>query len=348
MANETDNGKATTTILRIISSTLTINPTLPRPICCLPKATHARLNTLMHPRNSFLHAFCLCLIATFPVFAAPQSPIPLWPATPPGEKEPAGEEKDTTKPTDNLVSGKPVIRLGNVSKPTLTFYPAPLEKNTGATVLVFPGGGYNILAMDLEGTEICEWFNSIGANAVLVKYRVPARKDQDKWLSPLQDGQRAISYVRERAADWKIDPNRIGTLGFSAGGHLSALTSTRSEQRAYQPMDDTDKLSCRPDFTILIYPAYLVAKGTLNVSPELTISKSTPPTFIAQTQDDPVGVEGSLGYYAALTKAKIPSSIHLYPKGGHGYGLRPSTNNVSHWPRELEEWMREAKLLQKK
>lgn len=294
-------------------------------------------------------AVSLLLTLAFACFAADPTPIPLWPKGAPGEPPSTVEEKDTTKPSDGLVGGKPLIRLGNVSKPTMAIYRPAKDRDTGATVLVFPGGGYNILALDLEGTEICEWLNSIGVTAVLVKYRVPARAGQPRWAAPLQDAQRAIGMVRQRAGELGIDAKRIGVLGFSAGGHLAAAASTNYEQRTYPALDAADAVSSRPDFTILIYPAYLTVKDEGDkVSPELKVTKDTPPTFLVQAEDDGVRVETSLFYYAALRNAKVPAEMHLYPTGGHGYGLRPSKNGVTTWPKRAEEWMRTAGLLEKR
>jgi len=208
--------------------------------------------------------------------------------------------------------------------------------------LVCPGGGYQILAIDLEGTEVCQWLNSVGVTAVLLKYRVPSRKGLERYTAALQDGQRAIGLVRYHAADWHIDPKRIGMLGFSAGGHLSAMTSTHFEKRTYDPVDEADQVSCRPDFTILIYPAYLVGKDLgPELAPELTVTSNTPPAFIVQTEDDPVHVESGLFYYLALKKAKVPAEMHLFAVGGHGYGLRHESGKaVFSWPKLAEEWMR--------
>jgi acetyl esterase/lipase len=269
--------------------------------------------------------------------------IQLWPKGAPGEKGDIGPEKDTTTDKENLVAGKRLIRLGNVTDPTLTIYPAKKSKNRGAMVMVCPGGGYHILALDLEGTEVCEWLNANGINAALLKYRVPVRKDQERFAPPLQDAQRALGILRERAAEWNVQPDRIGVLGFSAGGHLSAALSTNYEQRKYEPLDSADKVSCRPDFTVLVYPGYLSVKEENDkVRPELAITDKTPPTFIVMAQDDPVRVEGALAYYAALHKAKVPAEMHLYPSGGHGYGLRDIDKNVANWPNRVKDWMRES------
>jgi acetyl esterase/lipase len=276
-------------------------------------------------------------------------PILLWPEGAPGEEGDIAEEKDTTKATDGLIAGKPLIRLGSVSQPAITVYPAPQDKSTGAAVIVCPGGGYNILAMDLEGTEVVEWLNSIGVTGVLLKYRVPARKGGARYRAPLQDAQRALGIVRERAGEWGIDPARIGVLGFSAGAHLSAVLSCNYETRTYERVDAADERSSRPDFTVLVYPAYLTVKEEGDrIASELEVTARTPPTFIVQTQDDGVRVETSLFYYLALKAAKVPVEMHLYPSGGHGYGLRPSKQRVTTWPQRAEEWMRDLGVLQRR
>ncbi len=288
-------------------------------------------------------AFAAATFLTANVPAADSRPvIQLWPKGAPGEKGDIAAEKDTTTDKDNLIAGRRLIRLGNVSDPTLTIYPAPKPINRGAMVLVAPGGGYHILALDLEGTEVCEWLNANGINAALLKYRVPVRKDRERYAAPLQDAQRALGILRQRAEEFGVRPDRIGVLGFSAGGHLSAALSTNYEKRNYEPIDAADQVSCRPDFAVLVYPGYLSIKEENDkVRPELAITDKTPPTFIVMTQDDPVRVEGALAYYAALHKAKVPAEMHLYPTGGHGYGLRDIDKNVSNWPNRAKDWMRE-------
>lgn len=276
-------------------------------------------------------------------------PIPIWPGDAPGEKGDIGEEKDMQKPTDGKVGGKTVIKLGNVSKPTLTVYKPAKEKDTGAAVVVCPGGGYHILAMDLEGTEVCEWLNSIGVTGILLKYRVPARKGLEKHTAALQDAQRTLGIVRHRATEWGIDPKRVGILGFSAGGHLSAAASNMFDTRSYPVLDDSDKESCRPDFAILIYPAWLNSKDDLmKLAPEFKVTAQTSPAFIAMTQDDPIKIESAMAYSLALKNAKISVELHAYPKGGHGYGLRPSANDVTKWPDRAADWMKTQGWLTKK
>jgi acetyl esterase/lipase len=291
----------------------------------------------------------LCWLAGRPTLSAqPSTPIPLWPQGAPGQSADPGEEKDVTKPNDGLVAGRSLIRLGNVSQPSITVYRCPRELETGAAVLICPGGAYRILAMDLEGTEVAAWLNSVGVTAVVLKYRVPARQDRPRHEAALQDAQRALGLVRQRAQQWGIDPKRIGVMGFSAGAHLSAGLSCGYSQRTYPPVDAADQASCRPDFVMLIYPAYLtVQKEGDKIAPELTVTSNTPPTFLIQTQDDAVRVESSLFYYLALKNAKVPVEMHLYPVGGHGYGLRPSSQLVTTWPQHAEAWMRSLGVLAK-
>jgi acetyl esterase/lipase len=266
-------------------------------------------------------------------------PILLWPHGAPDLKEGIGAELDTTPPDPNKPDAKYVMRLGNVTKPTITvFKPAP-EKDTGAAIVVCPGGGYNILAYNLEGTEVCAWLNSIGVTGVLLKYRVPGRLTEE-YKAPLQDAQRALGLVRFHAKEWNLDTKRIGILGFSAGGHLSAALSTNYQTRTYTAIDDADKENCRPDFTVLVYPAYLTNKELNALAPEIKVDAQTPPAFLVQTEDDGIHVENVIVYAGALRAANVPVELHVYPKGGHGYGLRSSPNAVSHWPDRVADWLK--------
>lgn len=271
--------------------------------------------------------------------------LPIWPGVAPGAPANLPPEADTTTAKDHLVADRPVIRIGNVSSPTVTLY-TPKGKNTGAAVIVFPGGGYRILAIDLEGTEVCDWLNSAGINCVLLKYRVPETGPYPKSAAALQDAQRALGLVRLHAAEWHIDPDRIGVLGFSAGGHLSAAISNHFEKRLYDPIDDADKLSCRPDFSVVIYPGYL-ALADQNFAPNIEIhpTANTPPTFVLQAEDDPVHVENAMVYYQQLKDAKVPAELHVYAQGGHGYGLRRTSLPVTTWPQAVETWLRTIKIL---
>jgi acetyl esterase/lipase len=271
--------------------------------------------------------------------------LDLWPHGAPGAVTNSAPELNTTTAKDNLIAGKPVIRLGNVSTPTLTVY-SPKQKNTGAAVVVFPGGAYRILAIDLEGTEVCDWLNTAGITCVLVKYRVPDSGPYPKSSAALQDAQRALGIVRSHAAEWHIDPNRIGVLGFSAGAHLSAALSTHFEQRLYDPVDRTDKVSCRPDFAVIVYPGYLaLSEQNFALNPDIHVTEKTPPTFIVQAEDDPVHVENSTVYFLALKNAKVPAEMHLYANGGHGYGLRRTDLPVTAWPKLVETWLETIQVL---
>jgi acetyl esterase/lipase len=274
-----------------------------------------------------------------------QSPtLPLWPNGAPGNPANPAPEVDTTTAKDGLVAGKPVIRLGNVSNPTLTLY-TPRNGN-GAAVVVFPGGGYRILAMDLEGAEVCDWLNSAGIACILVKYRVPDSGPYPKSSAALQDAQRAVGMVRAHAGEWRLDPHRIGVLGFSAGGHLVAALSTHFDRRVYDPADAADSLSCRPDFAVLVYPAYLTsAEKNTALTPDIPVTGQTPPAFIVQAENDPVHVENAVAYFLALKSAKIPAELHLYAEGGHGYGLRRTELPVTAWPKSVEAWLQTLHML---
>ena len=274
--------------------------------------------------------------------AVGQKPMPLWPGTPPGKPNvPGGEqERDTTQPTDTQIAGKRVQRISFVSQPTLTLYPAPTTKNTGATVVVFPGGAYRMLAYDLEGTEVCEWLNSIGVNCALVKYRVPNAGPFPQHTEDLADAQRAVRIVRQHASAWQLNPKRIGVLGFSAGGHLVAVLGAHAADHVYPEVDAADRLSARPDFTLLIYPGYLSVGTSHMLHPEVKPVASTPPSFLLQAEDDPVGVENAWAYFESLNQAKIPAELHLYAAGGHGYGLRPTKLPVTHWTDLAATWLR--------
>lgn len=267
--------------------------------------------------------------------------LELWPGGAPGSQTANGPEHDTTTVTDREVAGRRVTRIGDVSDPTITLYRAPADRNSGAAVVVFPGGGYRILAIDLEGSEVCSWLNSIRVNCVLLKYRVPDSGPYPKSSAALQDAQRALGMVREHASQWQIDPHRIGVLGFSAGGHLAAAISTHYDKRLYGPVDGADQLSCRPDFAIVIYPGYLaIAEKNFEFNPAIPVTSKIPPTFLVQAEDDPVHVENAVEYFLALKHAGVPAELHVYAKGGHGYGLRRTDLPVTTWPEAAERWLR--------
>jgi len=272
--------------------------------------------------------------------------VPIWPgAVPDAIPDPKPESVD------------PGGGAFDVSRPTMTVYAAK-DRNTGVAVVVFPGGGYHALAMPGEGTEICDWLTSRGITCVLLKYRVPdsgpTMKDghtyYPKVQTALQDAQRTLGLVRRRVAEWHVDPHKVGVIGFSAGGHLAAAVSTRFAQRTYPPVDAADKLSCRPDFAIVVYPGHLWTpededpagrNGTnLRLRPDIRVRADTPPTFLLQAEDDSVdSVKHSLAYYVALQKAGVPTEMHLYAEGGHAFGLLTSKLPIAQWPRLVETWL---------
>jgi acetyl esterase/lipase len=273
---------------------------------------------------------------------AQDKPIQLFPKGAPGEQTKLIEK---ALPEGGKVGGASVLRLSGVSDPTITIYPASDEVATGAAMVVCPGGGYEILAYDLEGDEICQWLNEIGVTAVLLKYRVPRRTGLEKHTAPLQDVQRAISLVRSKAEELNLDPQRIGVMGFSAGAHLAAMASTSYDKRTYPEVDAADKVSCKPDFCLLVYPAYLDGPN-FTIAPELKVTAQTPPTMLVQTEDDKSYINSSLFYYYALKEAGVPATMHLYSKGGHGYGLRDTGNAVNEWPYRAEEWFMELGVIE--
>ena len=289
------------------------------------------------------------LLLLLPLACAAQLPtgtaMPLWPGVAPDASPLAGAEVDTQKPTDGLIAGRTVIKLTNVSVPTMTLY-QPTGKKSGAAVVVFPGGGYTILAMDLEGTEVCQWLVQRGVACVLVKYQVPKSGPFPKSPQALEDAQRAMGLVRQHAAEWGIDPHRVGVLGFSAGGHLVAALSTHYEKRTYAAVDEADALPCRPDFALLIYPAFLTGpQGSFTLKQELAVTSRAPPTFLLQAENDPWHVENVLAYFAALKSAKVPAELHVYADGGHGFGLRRTAMPVTHWTDLADTWLRTIRML---
>jgi acetyl esterase/lipase len=300
-------------------------------------------------------------LALLPALAAAQQQAPnwhpttghtevrLWPGKIPDARPTTGPEFTKTDAKD-LVAGKPWTYINNVSIPTMTVY-KPTTKNTGAAVIVFPGGGYQILAIDLEGTEVCDWLTAKGITCILSKYRVPGEGKLPKSgaypkQSPeaLEDAKRTISLVRAHAAEYGIDPHKIGVLGFSAGGHLVAATSVHFGKRIYPTVDAIDNTSCRPDFAIAIYPGHLsIADNSIALNPDIAthITRDTPPTFLLQNEDDHEDrVEDAISYFFGLKKAGVPTEMHVYAQGGHAFGLRPTKYPVSAWPRLVETWLK--------
>jgi acetyl esterase/lipase len=273
--------------------------------------------------------------------------ITLWPGPAPDPQPTAGPE-DTVLVTSEPVAGRPWIEVNKVSRPTISLY-ASKGPNSGAAIVVFPGGGYQILAIDLEGTEVCDWLTARGITCVLLKYRVPGEGRYPKSgaypNSPvaLEDAQRAVGLVRFHATEWHIDPHRIGVLGFSAGGHLVAAISTHFATRLYPAVDAADRESCRPDFAVAIYPGHMMEHTSrpFTLNPGVPVTRATPPTFLVQAEDDTVdGVANSLVYFAALKRAKVDAEMHLYAHGGHAFGLRPSSFPITGWPEVMETWLK--------
>ncbi len=287
----------------------------------------------------------LILSALLAAAAAHAQSIPLWPGGAPGARAATGPERDSTTPQDPLIVGRRATRLANVSNPEILIRRPPKDRDTGAAVLVCPGGGYSVLVIDVSGEEPAAWLNSIGVTAFILKYRVPQSPNAPVYAAPLQDAQRAMSILRSRAKQWAIDPSRIGVLGFSAGAHLAAALSDNFEKRTYSAIDAADQANIRPAFTLLIYPYLARDPSGREVSPELAVTSRTPPAFLVQTEDDPVHVENSLFYYLALKKAKVPAEMHLFSTGGHGYGLRLTNERVGTWPALAEQWLRSLNVL---
>ena len=245
------------------------------------------------------------------------------------------------------VAGRSILRLTDIDTPSLEVFPADPTHASGAAVIVCPGGGYSILAYDLEGTEVAEWLQGIGVTALVLKYRVPKLEGEEAGRRPLMDLQRAIRTVRSRAAKMNINAEKIGVLGFSAGGHLAVLGGTQYTRAAYMPQDDVDTQSAKPDFLIPIYPAYLADSDAVppKLRDTIVVTKDTPPTFLTVTQDDADRGIGAALLSIELKRNDVPCELHIFVRGGHGYGLRNSENAVSQWPQLCEQWLRAQKIL---
>ena len=314
------------------------------------------MGIVMKPWLFLLYVLCAfsCVSAQTPAWqpSPGHTQVPIWPGVVPDAQPVAGPEHvEAANGPKDLVAGRPWVAVERVSRPTMTVY-SPKGKNTGVAMVVFPGGGYSILAIDLEGTEVCDWLTSRGITCVLLKYRVPDSGPayhndckcniHPKAPTALEDAQRTVGLVRFHAAEWHIDPHKIGVLGFSAGGHLVANISTHFKQRAYAPVDAADKVSCRPDFAVAIYPGHMLenTKKEFELNPEIPVTANTPPTFLLQNEDDHVdNVKDSLVYYIALKKADVPVEMHLYAQGGHAFGLRRTKSPATRWPELVETWL---------
>lgn len=293
-------------------------------------------------RNRFqvLWILGLCFFTTSLLAREPDRVVDVWPGLAPGETT----KEAGTPVIRKTVETPPATRIGSITHPTLWFYEPLAERRTGAVVLICPGGGYNYVVVDKEGSEVAEWLNAQGITGVVLRYRTKDARTP-VWKRPLQDAQRAMSLLRAQAAERKYDPQRVGVIGFSAGGNLAALTTTRFDTRAYDPVDAIDANSCRPDFAMLIYPWQLL-DGQSQLSEEFPITAKTPPTFLVHTHDDGSTSLGSVWFYARLKEAKIPAELHVYEAGGHGYGLRPVAGTTIHkWIDPAADWVKLRKIV---
>lgn len=294
-----------------------------------------------------LISFTLVAIALSAPSFAKATEIEIWPGELPADSVEYSDEQKSAfnaKTTDE--------RIAFVERATLTIYPADKKTANGCGVIICPGGGYNILAWPKEGLEVAEWFNSIGVTAFVLKYRVPRRTADNIHREPMQDVQRAIRVVRQNHDEWNVDPNRIGTLGFSAGGHLTVMSGVQFNTKSYAPIDAADKLSCRPNFICPIYCAYLGEgyddKKELKLGKLVTVTENTPPTFMVVTWDDALRGAQSALLFAKLREHNVPAELHVFARGGHGYGMRPSDNPVSQWPKLLHAWLETSGFLESK
>lgn len=281
------------------------------------------------------------------VHAAEPQIVNVWPGKPPGETKDLPPEIDINKPEDKPVGDRKIIKLTNVSKPTLAIYRPAKDIDTGAAMIVCPGGGHRILAYDHEGTEAAEWLAKIGVTGIVLKYRVPARDENKRYLAAVQDAQRAISLVRAKASEWSIDPKRIGILGFSAGGEVAALAAIMHGSRQYDAIDKIDEISARPDFAALLYPGGLLEKGNTKLRDYVKPSKDTPAMFLAHAYDDPVDMRNSLLLAGELKVVGVACELHIYATGGHGYGMRTTGHPINTWPERCKDWMTKQGYLKK-
>jgi acetyl esterase/lipase len=301
-------------------------------------------------RIAFAVSCLVAFLVTLPAFAAEPLVVDLWPGKTPGDVGIKGQE--TSRIHSSALVG-PTKLITNVTKPTLTVYQPARDKNTGTAMLICPGGGYWDLYWELEGEEVAAWLNSVGMTGIILKYRCPRRPGDIRGeppLGPQLDAQRAVSLVRSRAAEWGIDPKRIGMVGFSAGGHLALATATGFAKRTYQPIDSIDEVSCRPDFAVLCYSGYLKAKDKDELWPGLHIPAGTPPILLAHASDDNESyggsnAENSVFMYLALKRAGIPAELHVYATGDHDFGVRQNQKLPSSWTQLCVNWLLSQALL---
>jgi acetyl esterase/lipase len=289
--------------------------------------------------------------------AAAEKPLvqALWPREIPGPPAVVdGEERDVSKPDDRLIAGRKIIRLSHVKTPQAHIFLPPKEKANGGGVVICPGGGFSVLAWDLEGTEVAEWLNSLGYAAVVVKYRTPTRQHGEtldprhpvplKAVGPVADAQRGVSLMRSMAKEWNLDPERIGVLGFSAGGQTAGLTALLGKDRVYEPQDKSDESPCHPNFALLIYPGGFLDRTTNQLPAYIKVTPQAPPTFFVMAEDDNVNCENCTLLFTALKREKVPAELHIYTHGGHGYGLRQTDQPVTRWTRAAEDWLKAMEL----
>lgn len=283
---------------------------------------------------------CLLLVLATPAFAAdPALVMNLWPGKPPGDG-PAVVADEKLNPNTKALTG-------TVAVPTLAVYPPAKELDTGVAIIVAPGGGFTQLSMGHEGEDVATWLQSIGITGIVLKYRIPNREGMPRYMAGFQDGQRAMSVVRSKAAEWNIDPKRIGMLGFSAGGQVAADVQTNFDKRVYEPVDEMDKADTRPDFVVLIYPGGIVKRNSEvpALTDDVKVTKDTPQTFIAIATDDRNGSENAVYMYLALKKAGVNAELHVYSEGGHGFGIRPGAAPHTTWPARVQDWLKARKII---
>jgi acetyl esterase/lipase len=305
-------------------------------------------------RSSSIVSLFISLCSVWSVIGADHPlVVELWPGKPPDEIGNIGPEKVRMSPKldrKQVEVTEPTTMVTNVTKPTLTVYRPAEEKDTGTAMLICPGGGYWNLYWQLEGEEVASWLNSLGVTGIILKYRVPRRPGEpeaEPARRPLQDAQRAVRLVRSKAKEWGIAPQRIGIIGFSAGGHLAATTATMFSQPTYQPIDELDRISCRPDFAIPVYPGYLKAKDHDDLAAGLHVPKGTPPMFLVHGGNDIISSpEHSVLFYLALQRAGIPAELHVYAGAAHDFGVRPSDHPCSTWTQACASWLRHQGFLQ--
>jgi acetyl esterase/lipase len=301
-------------------------------------------------RTAFAVSLLVGLLVIIPARAEKPQLVDLWPGKVPGDV--GINSKETSRIHQSPIVG-PTKLITNVTKPTLTIYQPARDKNTGTAMLICPGGGYWDLYWELEGEEVAAWLNSVGMTGIILKYRCPRRPGDIRGeppLGPQLDAQRAVSLVRSRAAEWGIDPERIGMVGFSAGGHLALATATGFDKRTYEPIDAIDEVSCRPDFAVLCYSGYLKAKDKDEIRPDLRIPANTPPIFLAHASDDKESYGGSNAEhsaiaYLALKRAGIPAELHIFATGDHDFGVRQNEKLPSSWTQLCINWLRSQSLL---